>query len=135
MTSEIDPKFARHIASAYYMWLTTVRADGMPQPTPVWFIWENGQFTVYSSPTAQKVKNIRQNPKVALSFTSDPSAEEYLVVMGEATLEEAAMPAPEVPAYIAKYRQGISDIKMTPESFAQYFSLAIHIKPTQIRGE
>ena len=44
-------------------WLTTVRADGMPLPTPVWFLWNDGQFLLFSEPEAVKVRNIRRKAK------------------------------------------------------------------------
>ncbi|MDZ4767285.1 MAG: TIGR03667 family PPOX class F420-dependent oxidoreductase [Chloroflexota bacterium] len=135
MTIEIPQKFAERLDKAQYVWFTTVRADGMPQPTPVWFIREQDGFVVYSMPDAQKVKNIRQNPKVALSFTESPDAEDYLVVMGEATLDPKA-PAPATTSpYMVKYAQGIKDLGMTDEGFTTAFTTAIRVTPTRVRGE
>jgi PPOX class probable F420-dependent enzyme len=133
--SAIDSKFEQRILKENVIWLTTVRADGMPQPTPVWFIYEEGVFTIYTIPTSQKVKNIAANPKVALNLNSDFEGESYVVVMGEAEFVASPPPASEVPAYIAKYRKGIGDIGMTPESFVQQFSGAIRVTPTRARGE
>ncbi|HLU08156.1 MAG TPA: TIGR03667 family PPOX class F420-dependent oxidoreductase [Oceanobacillus sp.] len=135
MSLDIKPQFASYIQNAYYVWLTTVRDDGMPQPTPVWFIWENGTFLIYSMPTAYKIRNIRANPLVALSYAASQDAEEYVVIMGEAKIERNAPPPSQHPAYIEKYRQGIADINMTPESFDQTFSAAIRVVPTRVRGE
>lgn len=131
----IDPKFEQRIQKEYVIWLTTVRADGMPQPTPVWFIYENGVFTIYTVPTAQKVKNIAANSKVALNVNSDYEGGDFVVVMGEAAFVADAIPATENPAYIAKYRQGITDIGMTPESFDQTYSGVIRVTPERARGE
>jgi PPOX class probable F420-dependent enzyme len=134
MTADISPEFAERIRNAYYVWFTTVREDGMPQPTPVWFIWQDGSFLIYSEPTAQKVKNIRNNPKVALSYSDSDDAEEYIVMMGEAVIDEGAPLANQVPAYQEKYTEGIKDIGMTRESMAQKFSVAIRVTPSQVRG-
>lgn len=135
MSIHIKPEFAKAIEDAYYMWFTTVRDDGMPQPTPVWFIWENGTFLIYSMPSAHKVSNIKANPLVALSYSSSKDAEDYVVIMGEAKIERNATPPSQNAAYIEKYRQGITDIKMTPESFDKMFSTAIRVVPTRVRGE
>jgi PPOX class probable F420-dependent enzyme len=135
MPAEISPEFAERIRGAYYLWFTTVREDGMPQPTPVWFIWENDTFLIYSMPTAQKVRNIRHNSKVALSFADSDDAESFVVMMGEAAIEAGAPLANQVPAYLEKYAEGIKDIGMTPESMAQSFSMAIRVRPTHVRGE
>jgi PPOX class probable F420-dependent enzyme len=135
MTADISPEFAERIRKAYYIWFTTVREDGMPQPTPVWFIWDNGTFLIYSKPKAQKVKNIRQNPKVALGYSASEDAADYVVIMGEAVIEEGAPLANKVSAYVEKYAEGIKDIGMTVDSLAQAFSTAIRVTPTHIRGE
>jgi PPOX class probable F420-dependent enzyme len=116
------------------MWLTTVRADGMPQPTPVWFVWENGTFLLYSKPDAQKLRNIRQNPKVALSFNLDPEAEEFVVIMGEAIIDDAAPRAHEHKAYVKKYGDGIKRLQWTPEQMSGMYSVAIRVTPSHVRG-
>ncbi len=135
MSVEISSEFAERIRNAYYIWFTTVRADGMPQPTPVWFVWDGGTFLIYSMPSAQKVRNIRRNAKVALSYAGDGEAGEYLVIMGEAAIDETSPPVYRMPAYLQKYLDGIKRLNMTPESMARSYSTAIRITPTYVRGE
>jgi PPOX class probable F420-dependent enzyme len=135
MSAEISPAFAQRIERAYYVWFTTVRADGQPQPTPVWFVREGDEFVIYSSPDARKVKNVLANPKVALSYTESLDAEDYLVVMGEARIDKQPSLPSKHAAYHAKYANGIIDIGMTDESFDARFSVAIYVTPTRVRGE
>lgn len=135
MTIAIKPEFAERLRTAEYVWFTTVRADGMPQPTPVWFIWQDDTFLIYSMPDAQKIKNLRHNPKVALSYSGSSDASDYLVIMGEARVDAAAPPVNQNAAYVEKYAQGIQDIGLTPESMAQAYSVAIRVTPTRVRGE
>ncbi|NWF68269.1 MAG: TIGR03667 family PPOX class F420-dependent oxidoreductase [Chloroflexi bacterium] len=123
------------IRDSQFAWFTTVRADGQPQPTPVWFIWDGATFVIYSQPQAQKVRNLRANPKVALSFAGDDEGEEYLVVMGHAAIDAQAPAPKDNAAYMAKYSAGIANIDMTPDSFNATFSLAIRITPMRVRGE
>jgi PPOX class probable F420-dependent enzyme len=135
MSIEITPKIEERLRNEKTVWLTTVRADGMPQPTPVWFLWENGTFLIYSNPKARKLRNIAQNPKVALSFNMDEWGDELLVVTGEAKVDASHPLSKDVPAYIEKYREGIKGIEMTPESLATEFSAAIVVTPTKVRDE
>lgn len=134
MPVEITTKQAELLQNAYHMWLTTVRADGMPQPTPIWFVWENGTFLLYSKPDAQKLRNIRQNPKVALSFNFDTEAEEFVVIMGEAVIDDAAPRSHEHKAFQTKYASGIKRLQWTPEEMSGMFSVAIRVTPAQVRG-
>lgn len=135
MNVEIKPEFMERIEKAEYMWFTSVREDGMPQPTPVWFVWENGTFLIYTGNGAQKHRNIIDNPHVALNYTDSHDAETYLVIMGEAVVDHTAPPPNQHPQYLAKYAVGIPDIGMTPDSFAQAFPIPIRVTPTRVRGE
>ena len=135
MSIEISPKLRRRLREEKVAWLTTVRADGVPQPTPIWFLWQEGTFLIYSKPDARKVRNIHQNPHVALNFNTDESGERVVVFRGEAVVDEGAPLADHVPAYLDKYRQGIVDLEMTPESMAQEYSVAIRITPQSVRDE
>jgi PPOX class probable F420-dependent enzyme len=132
---DIKPELAEQLRKAYYLWFTTVRSDGMPQPTPVWFVQDGETFLIYSAPDAQKIRNIESNPKVALSFTGDHEAESYVVVMGQATLESQITPAHQFSPYFDKYETGIEGLGMTPEGFGQTFSVGIRVTPERVRGE
>lgn len=135
MSKVIFPKYGDRVANAYFTWFTTTRADGMPQPTPVWFTWDGDTFLIYSKPTAQKVKNIHQNPHVSLNFGFDDEGEKFVVVMGDAKFDPGAPLAHQVPAYAAKYKQGFVDIGMTAETMAQAYSTAIRVTPIKVREE
>lgn len=134
MSEQTNPEHLEGLKSAYYVWFSTVRDDGMPQPTPVWFIEDGDTFLIYSMPTAQKVANIQDNPKVALSYAPDSEASTYMVVMGEAMIDPNAPRANEHAAYRAKYAEGIKGIGMTEESMAAAFNVAIRVTPTRVRG-
>lgn len=131
----IKPEFLERIQTAVYMWFTTVRADGMPQPTPVWFVWEDGTFLVYTIEQSQKHRNLLEHPQVALSYSSTLDADDYLVIMGEARVDPSAPPPNQHAQYLAKYAAAIPEIGMTPDSFAQQFSVPVRITPTHVRGE
>lgn len=135
MAAEVKPELAVLIQNAYFTWLTTVRDDGMPQPTPVWFISIDDSFLIYSAPEAQKIRNIHQNPNVALGFTADLEANEYAVVMGTATLEQMPVPPHQVKTYLDKYTAGIEELGFTVDSFAARFSAVIRVTPERVRGE
>lgn len=134
MALEISDKFLKHFNEAYFVWFTTVRADGMPQPTPVWFTYENETFWIYSQPTAQKVRNILKNPKVALNFAADDAGEDFFVVMGEAHIIENPTTVSDNRPYLAKYDAGIVRIGFTREGMSASFSTLICVTPLQVRG-
>lgn len=127
---------SKHIKSEYFIWLTTVDPKGTPQPKPVWFIWENDSFLIFSQAKAHKLKHIQKNPRVSLHFnTKDLKGEKRLIVFtGTATIDEDCLPANRIRAYMRKYKGGINSLNATPEQFAQEYSVAIRINPTNVRG-
>lgn len=133
-TTAFGQRAARRLRDERIGWLVTVRADGTPQPSPIWFLWENGEFLIYSQPDQQKLRNIARNPKVALHLDSDGRGGDIIIVTGEARLDHDAPPANAAPAYVAKYQPGFTRIGMTAEEFARSYSVAIRVTPTAIRG-
>ncbi|HEV3398549.1 MAG TPA: nitroreductase/quinone reductase family protein, partial [Actinomycetes bacterium] len=77
----------RRLRSEPVAWLTTVRADGQAQSTPVWFLWDGDTFLVYSQPDAPKVGNVTANPKVSLHLNDDGAGDDVVTFEGAATVE------------------------------------------------
>jgi PPOX class probable F420-dependent enzyme len=135
LTSDFGRAVKRHLESQYVVWLTTVDANITPQPRPVWFIWQEDAFLIFSKPDAHKISHIRKHPRVALNFNTDETGEKHVIVfVGEASLEPDSPPAHQVPAYFEKYKDGITDLGMTHEEFGRDFSVAIKIRPAEVRG-
>jgi PPOX class probable F420-dependent enzyme len=72
--------------------LTTLNSDGSPQVTVVWVGIEDEEFVIGHMAVHQKVKNIRRDPRVALSMLGDKTnamgMREYAVVHGKARVTE-----------------------------------------------
>ena len=133
-SNEFGQRVTQRLADEQVIWLTTTSADGTPQPKPVWYLWENGTFLVYSMPDAAKVRHIGRSPRVALNFNATEHGGDVIVFAGVAEIVPGEPPASANAAYIAKYADGIKSIDMTPESFAAGYSTAIRITPERVRG-
>jgi PPOX class probable F420-dependent enzyme len=71
--------------------LNTLNPNGSPQVTVVWVGIEGEEFVIGHLAMHQKVKNIRRDPRVALSFlgyNTTQGMREYLVVYGNARVTE-----------------------------------------------
>lgn len=113
-------------------WLTTVGESGTPHPRPVWFFWEDATILVYSEPDTAKLRHIAANPRVSVNLNSDAYGGEVVFLTGTARVEPDAVRADAHAAYVAKYRQGIAAIQMTPESFGAAYRVAIRIVPDKV---
>lgn len=72
---------------------TTLMPDGSPQTTPVWVDFENGKVVVNTALGRQKDKNVRRDPRVAITLIDPENPYRYLEVRGqvdEITTEGAA---------------------------------------------
>jgi PPOX class probable F420-dependent enzyme len=95
--------------------LVTLNPDGSPQVTLVWIGLDGDDIVTAHLPENQKVKNIRRNPRVAISLQastrSSMNLTEYAVLYGEATIEEGG--APELLQKLAYVYIG-PDVKFPP---------------------
>ena len=114
-------------------WLTTVRPNGQPQTSPVWFLYRGGEFLVYSKAGTARTANIAANPRVSLNLDGNGLGGDIVVVEGEARIDRDALPADRIPAYVEKYAGFIARNGWTPESFAAGYPIPIRIRPTRFR--
>jgi PPOX class probable F420-dependent enzyme len=70
----IDKKSFAHIA--------TVGKDGTPQITPVWLDFDNGLIRFNTARGRVKERNLRANPKVALSIQDPDNPYRYVQIRG-----------------------------------------------------
>jgi PPOX class probable F420-dependent enzyme len=115
------------------VWLTTVRADGQPQTSPVWFLWDGRTLLIYSMPASQKVPNIRGDGRVSLHLNDDGVGGDIVSIEGQASIGVSEPPVNEVPEYVEKYRELIAELGSDPDEFARAYSVAIRVTPTRWR--
>lgn len=133
-TTPFGRRVERRLREEPLAWLTTVRANGTPEPSPIWFLWDGATMLIYSQPNQQKLRNISRNPHVAFNFDGDGQGGDIVIITGTATIDSAAPPANANAAYVEKYQTNITRIGMTAEGFAQTYSVAIRVTPEKLRG-
>ena len=131
---KFEARVANHLADDQVVWLTTVDPSGVPQPLPVWFVWDGQAILFYSKPNQAKLRNMATSPRVSLNFNGDRNGGDIVVLHGTAAVDPAAPPAIGNPAFLAKYRTGIVDIDMTPESYTAEYTVAVRVAPERLRG-
>jgi PPOX class probable F420-dependent enzyme len=130
-----DPAKPEHVAAEQRLrtelvvWLTTVRPDGQPQSSPVWFLWDGRDITLLSMPNADKVRNIRGNPLVALNLDGDRRGGDIVTVEGTAEIVAGGSVGP---AYLEKYEGAIRSLESSGEEFAAYSQL-VRVTPIRVR--
>ncbi len=61
---------------------TTLMSDGSPQTTPVWVDFADGKVLVNSALGRQKDKNVRRDPRVAITLIDPDNPYRYLEIRG-----------------------------------------------------
>jgi PPOX class probable F420-dependent enzyme len=115
--------------------LTTLNPDGSPQVTVVWVGIENEEFVISHLALHQKVRNIRRDPRVALSLLGDKTnasgLREYVVIYGNARVTEGGA---------VKLLQGLAPIYLGPNAdfpppaMRNVAGYITRIKPTRLTG-
>ena len=116
------------LAEEIVLWLTTVGADGTPQPNPVWFLWEEGDsILVYNRADANRLTHIRSRPRVSLNFDGNGRGGDIVVLTGTAELVDGVPPADQYKPYADKYAEEISRAFGTAENFASKYPVVMRI--------
>lgn len=125
---------AARLADDPVAWLTTVRPEGMPDTVPVWFVWLEPEFVVYSQPNKRKLHNLARNPLVSLALDDTRGGDDVVRFEGTARIDESFPTGDRLPAYAQKYEPHIQRLGYgDPASFAAIFSVPIVITPTKYR--
>lgn len=133
-STEAGARVARHLREEIVVWLTTVTPAGAPLPRPVWFLWDGADsVSIYSLPGA-RVRNLESNPRVSLNFRGTERGGDIVVLSGTAAADRDAPPADRADAYLAKYRDHIARIGLTPESFAERYSVPLRVRIRRVRA-
>ena len=124
---------AHRLAGEGVGWLTTAGADGQPQSSPVWFIWDGMSLWLRSQAQAGKVRNIEANPRVAFHLADDGHGGNIITIEGTASFETE--PPALLEAYLAKYDEAIrTALQTSPEQLAADYPTTIRIMPTRTRA-
>ena len=87
----------RHLAT-----LATIRKDGTILLSPLWYIWEDGGFTLGMAASDGKLKHLRRDPRVTIVVAEDEFPYRGFEMRGDARLLE--MPyGPEIRRIATRY--------------------------------
>lgn len=85
MAASIPENYIALFHKPVFGFLTTLMPDGSPQTQPVWVDLENGKVVVNSALGRQKDKNMRRDPRVAVTLMDPENPYRYLEIRGKVT--------------------------------------------------
>lgn len=133
----VPRELRERLRSTPVAWLTTVRPDGRPHLVPVWYVWADDGFVVFSKPDAVKARNVASDSRVMVALGRPEDDFDVQLVEGEARILPDG--APEIlpslaPQLLAKYAGWMSSIGLTMAEFGATYRSVIRIEPTRFLG-
>ncbi|MCX5053495.1 MULTISPECIES: PPOX class F420-dependent oxidoreductase [unclassified Streptomyces] len=68
--------------------LSTVRADGSPHVTPIWFVLDGDELVFNTAKTSVKGRNLARDGRAALCIDDDRPPFDFVVLQGRARISE-----------------------------------------------
>jgi PPOX class probable F420-dependent enzyme len=130
---QLSDRVRERLATEETIWLTTVNRHGTPVPTPVWFVWNDGELMLLSQPGTPKLANLARNPRTSLHFNTDAEGDDVAVFTGSARIGEIG-DAPEWAQYALKYAQAIVRVGFTEESYIAEYSVPVRVTVERVRA-
>jgi PPOX class probable F420-dependent enzyme len=133
-SSSFGRRVGRRLHEERVIWLTTVAADGTPQPNPVWFLWRDDGFLIYNRPDARRLQHVSSRPQVSLHFDGNGQGGDIVVFGGRAeVLGDEPLPS-QSKGYLEKYRDAMLRVSGDLEAFAHHYPVALLVRPLKVRG-
>ncbi len=78
----LDPDIRRVLDGTPIAHLASVLPDGAPHSVPVWIATEGDLVAVLTGPGSRKARNLRRDPRIALSLTAPDNPYEPIIIRG-----------------------------------------------------
>ena len=130
----VPERIDRFLRTEEVLWLSTFGTDGFPGLIPLWFSWDGTAVRVVSKPHAEKVQDMRADPRVMVALGN--AEDDFDVGLIEARAELLDTPAgdflPE--SHWRKYARDLAGIGLTREGYVATYSQSIRIVPVRYLG-
>jgi PPOX class probable F420-dependent enzyme len=85
MSTMLDSDARRMLDGTPIAHLASLLLDGGPHSVPVWIGTHGDRVAILTGPRSQKARNLRRDPRVALSMTAPDNPYEVLLIRGRVT--------------------------------------------------
>jgi PPOX class probable F420-dependent enzyme len=133
-TNAFHARVAERLKSELVGWLVTSGADGTPQPSPVWFLWDGADSLLIYSQNTPKIRNIANQPRVAFHLNSDEQGGNVVTFTGSARRDNSHAKLIDFQPYLDKYAAGIAGLGNTNQQFSDAFSEPLIVTLEKLRG-
>ena len=109
--------------------LATVRKDGSPHVTPIWYMLDEGKLIVNTTTQRVKYHNIRRDPRIALLVDSGYP---YLLILGKARIAKERDPKKDIETIAIRYMGKEAGMKAARDRYWKDPRVTMEIIPDEI---
>jgi len=127
-------RLAEFLAPPRHAIIATNRADGPPQLTPVWYLYEAGRIQISAGAETVKVRNLRRDPQVTICIDGGHPDARYVIFQGRVTIVEPNDPRQEAFRWrvIQHYHEQEAEARRYYESVRSSPSVLLILEPDKI---
>lgn len=124
-----DAKAEAFLKGTHFAKIATVKKDGSPHVTPIWYMYEGGKLIVNTTTDRVKFRNIQRDPRV--SFLIDDGYP-YLMVLGNARVATERDANKDIETLAIRYTGVEAGKKSTRERYWKQPRVSLEITPERI---
>jgi len=79
----LDPEIRRILDGTPLAHFATILPDGAPHSVPVWVGTDGDHIVILTGPSSQKARNLRRDPRVAISLTRPDNPFAPVIIRGK----------------------------------------------------
>jgi PPOX class probable F420-dependent enzyme len=130
----VPERIDRFLRTEEVLWLSTFGTDGFPGLVPLWFSWDGVAIRVVSKPHAEKVQDMRADPRVMVALGN--AEDDFDVGLIEARAELSDIPAADFlpESHWWKYSSDLAGIGLTRDEYVATYSQSIRLVPVRYLG-
>lgn len=130
-TDKLTPALLEFLKKPNLGIMATLRKNGTPHQTVVWYEYEDGEVRVSVTDTRAKYRNVLRNPRVSLAVTSPEQPYREVVFEGEAQISDEG--GNDLIRRLAlKYNGEVEGTKYADYTAGKDNRLVLHFKPDVI---
>ncbi|MFN8518190.1 MAG: pyridoxamine 5'-phosphate oxidase family protein [Chloroflexota bacterium] len=127
-------RVAHFLRTEEVLWLSTFGTDGFPGLVPIWFSWDGASILLASKPPAEKVADMRAEPRVMVALGNAEEDFDVGLVEARAELPDTPVDAFLPESHWAKYASDLASIGLTREEYLRSYSQAVRLVPVRDLG-
>jgi PPOX class probable F420-dependent enzyme len=127
--AKISPKAEAFLKGKHFGKLATIRKNGSPHVTPIWYLLDDGKIIVNTTTQREKYHNILREPRIAfLVDTGYP----YVMILGKARIAKERDPKKDIESLAIRYTGEEAGRKAARDRYWKDPRVSIEIVPEKV---